>query len=114
MPVVLVKSKIFSKKDIELIYPFLLERINEVEHILPTSRIRWSGHPYRNAETMRPAFVKASTDAIDGKITVKDYINYVRIIFISSSLSPSDSEFYSEIKEKRQLAEYIEANKNEV
>lgn len=85
-----------------------------VEHILPTTRSRGGKYGYRNREEMIASFILASTDAIDGNWGMEYYLNFVRRIFIASSLSPSNSKFYLDIAELKQLAEYIEANKNEV
>jgi len=114
VPVVCVKYNIKTPADIEMIYPFLLEKVMTVEHILPTTRSRVGKYGYRNREEMIASFILASTDAINHIYTIESYIQYVRRIFIASSLSPSNSKFYLEIEELKQLAEYIEANKNEV
>lgn len=97
-----------------MIYPFLLEKVMTVEHILPSSRDRVGKYAYRNKDQMVDSFIQASTDVIDGNCGAEYYLNFVRRIFIASSLSPSNSKFYLEIAELKQLAEYIEANKNEV
>ena len=109
-----MKYNIKTPADIEMIYPFLLEKVMTVKHILPTTISRRGRYPYRNKDGMITSFKLASTDAIDGNWDVESYIHYVRRIFIASSLSPSNSKFYLEIAELKQLAEYIEANKNEV
>lgn len=114
MPVVCVKYNIKTPADIEMIYPFLLEKVMTVKHVLPTTISRGGRYPYRNKEEMIDSFIQASNDAINRIYAVESYIHYVRRIFIASSLSPSNSKFYLEIAELKQLAEYIEVNKNEV
>ena len=97
-----------------MIYPFLLEKVMTVEHVLPTTRTSGGKYGYRNKKEMIVSFTLASTDVIDGNWGVEHYLNFVRRIFIASSLSPSNSKFYLDLVELKQLEEYIEANKNEV
>ena len=101
-----------TPEHVKLIQPYLAEEINGIKEILQTlvssNRVNY---PYNSGETLHNAFNKATEDAINGKYEIREYLKFLRRIYICAGLVDSDSEFINKIKELKQLAGYIKANK---
>ena len=103
-----------TPEHIALIKDLLSEEIDAVEHVLPTLTSKNSLYPYADAVSLKASFRRATQDAINGKFMVRDYLRYLRRIFICATIVKDDKEFSNKLLEIKQLANYIEANKNEI
>ena len=103
-----------TPEHVALIAPYMRDEMHEIEHILPTILSKSARYPYHNAETLHASFDRATQDTITGKYPVRDWLRFAKRIYICSGKSKDDSEFNTKIMEMKQLANYIEANKNEI
>jgi|14BtaG_2_1085337.scaffolds.fasta_scaffold43910_2 hypothetical protein len=103
-----------TPEHIALIKDLLSEEIDAVEHVLPTLTSKNSLYPYADADSLKASFRRATQDAINGKFMVRDYLRYLRRIFICAVIVKDDKGFSNKLLEIKQLANYIEANKNEI
>ena len=112
--VVLVKyshqviRRIEHLKDIEQL---LLEEIDSITDVLPTIITKYSNYPYTNSETCKASFRRALQDALSGDYPIRDFLRFLRRIYICSGMVNTKSEFDEKIEEMYQLAKYMEANK---
>lgn len=103
-----------TPEHIALIKDLLSEEIDAVEHVLPTLTSKSIRYPYVDADSLKAAFARATQDAINGDFSVRDYLRYLRRIYICAVIVKDDKEFSNRLLELKQLANYIEANKNEI
>ncbi len=99
---------------IKLISPIMGEEISTIEHILPTIVSKSALYPYTDGDSLRAAFERATQDAISGRYPVRDWLRFTKRIYICAGKAKDDSDFNTKILEMKQLANYIEANKNEI
>ena len=99
-----------------LIYiaPLLLEEIDGINNILPTIISKRDKYPYIDGKSLKAVFRRALADAISGEFPIRDFLRYLKRIYITSGLAVDDSEFNQRVQELYQLAKYMEANKDEI
>ncbi len=90
------------------------EEILTINHILPTLVSKYAAYPYLDGKSLKAAFKRATQDAIDGEYSVRDWLRFTKRIYICAGKAKDDSDFNTKILEMKQLANYIEANKNEI
>ena len=103
-----------TPEHIALIKDLLSEEISAIEHILPTLTSKSLRYPYADADSLKATFARATQDAINGDFAVRDYLRYLRRIYICAVIVKDDKGFSNRLLELKQLANYIEANKNEI
>ena len=104
-----VIRRIEHLNDIQLL---LTEEINKITDILPTIITKYSIlYPYTNTETCKASFRRALNDTLSGDYPIRNFLRFLRRIYICSGLAQTNEEFDEKIVEMYQLAKYMEANK---
>jgi len=114
VPVVCV---IFNKtrEEFESISEFLIEEIDVVKHTMPALLIGITDkYAYRDAATLKAAFRSATKDVIEGQLDTHVYYGYLFKVFRTIGRIETPKQFNSLLMEYKQLAKYIEANKDEI
>ena len=102
-------------ENFEIVAPFLIEKIDEVNHILPTLLTHLTEkYAYRNAAELKVAFRKATDDVLSGNLHCSVYNTYLYKIFRGIGIIESTNELTQLLCEFKELAEYIKVNKNEI
>jgi len=89
----------------------LIEDIDKITDILPTIITKYSIYPYTNTDTCKASFRRALKETLSGDYPIRDFLRFLRRIYICSGLVQTKEEFDERIVEMYQLAKYMEANK---
>lgn len=103
-----VIRRIEHLEDIEFL---LIEDMNSITDILPTIITKYSLYPYTNAETCKASFRRALNDTLSGVYPIREFLRFLRRIYICSGKVQTKAEFDEKIVEMYQLAKYMEANR---
>tara|TARA_R100000656_G_scaffold119447_1_gene93329 strand:+ start:1527 stop:1895 length:369 start_codon:yes stop_codon:yes gene_type:complete len=117
-------NSIRNIKDLKLIWPYIKKEagriITEEINILPSVRRKGDPYGYINGEAaviklvrIYHATIAHSTDE-NPTITIRDFLDFCRRLFIVSGLVLDDPTFYNFIEEKYKLATYLERNADEI
>ena len=119
--VITVRYKKLTYNDVILIWPFLKEDINvivtEEKRILPSLAYVDTRFAYRDAETAISALNAFYEEVVEQKNDpswVKSFIHFCRRLYIVSGIVEDDKNFDKKIIEMKELATYMERNKDEV
>ena len=99
-------------EDLLLIKPYLIERLEEIENVMPTYSVG-QNLDYTDVASCKLVNARAIDDAINEKITLELYLGFLRRIYIVSGLASSDKEVGEDIKRIYDLAMYIKMNEEE-
>ena len=69
---------------------------------------------YIDGKSLKAVFRRALSDAISGEFPIRDFLRYLKRIYITSGLAVDDDEFNQRVLDLYQLAKYMEANKDEI
>ena len=121
MQVITVRYKKLTYNDVKLIWPFLKEDISiiitEEKRILPSLAYVDTRFAYRDAETAISAlnaFYEEVVEQKDDPSWVKSFIHFCRRLYIVSGIVEDDKNFDKKIIEMKELATYMERNKDEI
>jgi len=103
-----------TSEHLKYIAPLLIEEIDRIYEILPTIISKRDKYPYIDGKSLKAVFRRALADAISGEFPIRDFLRYLKRIYITSGLSLDDNEFNQRILDLYQLAKYMEANKDEI
>ena len=109
-PVKYSHQAIRRTEHLEDIKVLLTERVDTIKEVLPTIITKFSKYPYTHVETCKASFRRALDDTLSGDFPMREFLRFIRRIFICSGLVSTGEEFDKEIIEMYQLAKYMEAN----
>jgi hypothetical protein len=101
-------------EDLTLMKPYLIERVDSIETVLPTVTTPNDGdYAYISASSCKAAFRRALDDTIKEEIPIDKFLRYLRRIYIVSGLSSDDSGYGEDLKTIFDMAMYIKINEEE-
>lgn len=98
---------------LELIKDSILFEVRTIDAVLPTIS-PWEEYVYNDAATALLATEKMLKHAINSKIKPRQFLRFLRRLFIVSGKVEDDSEFHIMLVEMYHLAKYKEENKDEM
>jgi len=98
---------------LELIKDSILAEVADIDAVLPTIS-PWEKYVYNDTASALLTTKKILRHAIEGKIPPRQFLRYLRRLFIVSGKCIDDSEFHKIIVNMFHLAKYKEENKDEV
>ncbi len=104
---------ITKPKDLILIRDSIIAETSDLDSVLPTVST-WDEYVYNDAESALSTTIRALTHAIEEKITTKEFLRFLRRLFIVSGKCVDDTEFHKLMVEMYQLEKYKEENKDEM
>jgi len=104
---------ITKPKQLQLMHDSIITETATIDSVLPTVS-HWEDYVYNDAVSALSTTKRALTDAINKKISTRDFLRYLRRLFIVSGKCIDDSEFHKLMIEMYQLEKYKEENKDEM
>ena len=95
---------------LEVIRILLIEEVDSITDVLPTIITKYSIYPYTNSNTCKASFRRALDDTLSGDYSIRDFLRFLRRVYICSGLVQTKAEFDEKIVEMYQLAKYMEVN----
>tara|TARA_R110001592_G_scaffold161715_1_gene394439 strand:+ start:498 stop:866 length:369 start_codon:yes stop_codon:yes gene_type:complete len=107
-------NKIKTKDDLILIRPYIMDKLSSISHVLPSYTGRGvanTKYSYNSVETAQKATDALMNDYINGlDVKLGDILQYIKRLYIVSSLANNKDEFDNELNELYQMAMYIKIN----
>ena len=98
---------------LELIKDSILIEVSSIDAVLPTIS-PWEEYVYKDVASAILATEKMLRHAMEGKVQPRQFLRFLRRLFIVSGKCIDDSEFHTMLVEMFHLAKYKEENEDEM
>tara|TARA_R100000656_G_C3857735_1_gene109138 strand:+ start:153 stop:491 length:339 start_codon:yes stop_codon:yes gene_type:complete len=99
---------------LEVIWPYLWEKVESIETVRPSIYPKESPYVYYDIASAQNAYRQAYEDTMNEDISIREFLSYTRRLFLVSGIVDDDLDLSEMIRLFYDIGMYMEVNKDEV